>query len=76
VTFVGIAVAVAGLTVLQIVLGPPLFVGIVVAGLVALALLAASRRSLEIGRYFPELLKVPVLRSLIGGSEREGRRVA
>jgi O-antigen/teichoic acid export membrane protein len=76
VTFVGIAVAVAGLTVLQIVFGPPLLVGIVVAGLVALALLAASRRSLEIGRYFPELLKVPVLRSLIGGSEIEGRRVA
>lgn len=77
VTFVAIAAAVACLTALQVVFGPPLLVGIVVAGVVAVVLLAASRRSLEIGRYFPELLKVPVLRMLIGGSEAEaGRRGA
>jgi O-antigen/teichoic acid export membrane protein len=66
VTFGAIALAVAGLTVAQLALDPPLVVGLVAVAVAAVGLLLASRDSLEIGRYFPELLRVPVLRRLIG----------
>jgi O-antigen/teichoic acid export membrane protein len=66
VTFGAIALAVAGLTVAQLALDPPLVIGLVAVAVAAVGLLLASRDSLEIGRYFPELLRVPVLRRLIG----------
>ena len=70
--FVFVALALGGLVAVQVVLEPPLILAIGLVGLVALALVAASRHSLEIGVYFPELRRVPVLRALIGhGPERD-----
>jgi hypothetical protein len=66
VTFGAIALAVAGLTVAQLIFDVPLVVGLVAVAVVSVGLLLASRDSLEIGRYFPELLRVPILRQLIG----------
>lgn len=71
VTFGVIAAAVIGLAALQIAVAPPLPVGIGLVGLASLVLLAASRDSLEIGRYFPELLKVPLIGGLIGRPRSE-----
>jgi O-antigen/teichoic acid export membrane protein len=77
VTFVMIALAVTLLTALQLAFGMPLAVGLALTAIVSIGLLLASRDSLQIGRYFPELLRVPLLRDLIGGSGGEvGRRVA
>ena len=75
-TFATIAAALAGLVILQLVTGMPLLLGVVVAGMVSIALLGVSRGSLQIGRYFPELLKVPLLRQLIGGPDPEAERRA
>ncbi|HSL33853.1 MAG TPA: hypothetical protein VK871_09410, partial [Candidatus Limnocylindrales bacterium] len=66
VTFGAIALAVAGLTVAQLVFDLPLVVGLVAVAGVSVGRFLASRDSLEIGRYFPELLRIPVLRQLIG----------
>lgn len=66
VTFGAIALAVAGLTAAQLVFDLPLVVGLVAVAVVSVGLFLASRDSLEIGRYFPELLRIPVLRQLIG----------
>lgn len=71
VTFVAIAVAVGGLTLLQMVIQMPLPFGVALAAIVSAGLLIVSRGSLQIGRYFPELLKVPILRRLIGGQDAE-----
>jgi O-antigen/teichoic acid export membrane protein len=74
-TFAAIAIAVAGLTLVQHAVQLPLPIGVGLAAVVSICLLAASRGSLQIGRYFPELLKVPILRQLIGRPDAEvGRR--
>jgi hypothetical protein len=55
----------------------PLPLGLALAAVVSVGILRASRSSLQIGRYFPELLKVPVLRQLIARPDVEvGRRGA
>lgn len=69
VTFAAIAIAVVVLTIGQVALNPSLVIGIAAIVAVSLGLLVASRDSLELGRYFPELLRVPVLRQLIGRSD-------
>jgi O-antigen/teichoic acid export membrane protein len=66
VTFAAVIVAVVALAVIQMFLAPHLVISFALVGLASIGLLAASRESLEIGRYFPELLKVPVLRTLVG----------
>jgi hypothetical protein len=48
--------------------GPPFFVGIVAAAAVSLALVRINRGALQIGVYFPELLRVPILRRLFGAA--------
>ena len=50
---------------LQVSIDPPLAVGMAVAGTGALAVLVASRSALEITETFPELSRVPLLRSLL-----------
>ena len=65
VTFATIAVAIVALVLVQAVTDMPLPLGLALAAVVSLGILASSRGSLQIGRYFPELLKVPVLRQLI-----------
>lgn len=75
-TFAFIAAAVAALAAVQVVLAPPLVVAFALVAAAGLGLLAASRHSLEIGVYFPELRRVPVLRSLIGPGPEVDRRGA
>ena len=75
-TFATIAAAIAALILVQAVTGMPLPLGVALAAAVSVGLLRISRGSLQIGRYFPELLKVPFLRQLIGPPDVEvGRRV-
>jgi O-antigen/teichoic acid export membrane protein len=76
VTFAIIAVAIGGLTLLQLAVQMPLVVGVGLAAVVSIGLLGITRGSLQIGRYFPELLKVPILRQLIGGPDSEVGRGA
>lgn len=53
------------LTTCQVLLDPGIVVALPVAGVVSLGLLALTRRQLEIGETFPELLRVPGLRRLL-----------
>jgi O-antigen/teichoic acid export membrane protein len=75
-TFVTIGVAITALTMLQLVTQMPLPIAVVLAAGVSLGLLRASRNSLQIGRFFPELLRVPGLRRLIGGGDADAKRRA
>ena len=75
VTFVTIAVAIAALVLVQALTEMPLPLGLALAAAVSVGILGVSRSSLQIGRYFPELLKVPFLRQLIAQPDVEvGRR--
>lgn len=75
-TFAAVALAVAGLAIVQLVIQMPLPVGVSLAAVVSIGLLAVSRGSLQVGRYFPELLKVPILHQLIGPPDAEVERRA
>ena len=75
VTFATIAVAIVALILVQAVTDMPLPLGLALAAAVSVGILRVSRSSLQIGRYFPELLKVPFLRQLIAPPDVEvGRR--
>jgi O-antigen/teichoic acid export membrane protein len=76
VTFVSIGIAIAALTAVQLVTKMPLVVAVILVAAVSIGLLRASRNSLQIGLYFPELLKVPGLRMLIGGPRDDLERRA
>jgi O-antigen/teichoic acid export membrane protein len=52
---------------IQALLSPPFFVGVGLAGVAAVVVVGASRQMLRVGSVFPELLRVPLLRRLIGG---------
>ncbi len=73
-TYATVAVALAALTVVQLVTNMPLLLGVPLVAAVSVGLLRITRRSLQIGRYFPELLKIPVIRELIGKPESEVER--
>jgi len=76
VTFATIAVAIVALILVQALTEMPLPLGLALAAAVSVGILRVSRSSLQIGRYFPELLKVPFLRQLIARPDVEvGRRV-
>jgi O-antigen/teichoic acid export membrane protein len=51
----------------QALLSPPFFVGVGLAGVAAVVVVGASRQMLRVGSVFPELLRFPLLRRLIGG---------
>lgn len=61
-----IAAAAVGLFAIQTVFSPPLLVGVVLAGLASLAVVAVSRPLLQVAEVFPELLRFPLLRILVG----------
>jgi O-antigen/teichoic acid export membrane protein len=69
VTFALIAAALTALTLVQLLTQMPLPLGVALAAAVSVVLLRVSRNSLQIGRFFPELLKVPILRELIGRTD-------
>jgi hypothetical protein len=62
--YVSIAVAALALLVFQISLGPPLIVGVPVAGVVWLLLLRVNRDALHVATFFPELLRIPFAKYL------------
>jgi O-antigen/teichoic acid export membrane protein len=64
--FGSVGVGIVALIAFQLVLQPPLVVGVVVAGLVSLALVGVNRHALQVGLYFPELMRIPVVRLLFG----------
>jgi hypothetical protein len=60
-----VPVAVAAVLVAQVLLDPPLWIGLTIAGAVALAYIAATHRLLHLGQTFPELRRLPLARRLI-----------
>lgn len=72
--FGSIAAAIATLTVFELAVGPPLPVGLALSAALSIALLGINRSALQVGRYFPELLRLPVVGHLFGrpseGAER------
>lgn len=62
-----IAGAVGGLLVVQVALRPAIAVNLVLVGIASLVVLAAGRAVLRIGDTFPELLRLPLARRLLGG---------
>jgi O-antigen/teichoic acid export membrane protein len=70
--FTSVLFAIAILIAFQIAIQPPLIVGAAVAGLVSLGLVGMNRDALQIGLYFPELMRIPVLRRLFGAGAGAG----
>jgi O-antigen/teichoic acid export membrane protein len=48
-------------------LSPPFLVGLALAGVASAVVLAANRAMLRVGAVFPEILRVPLLRRIVGG---------
>jgi len=71
--FASVAVAIVALTATQLVFHPPFVVGFVASAAVSLALIRINRGALQIGVYFPELMRVPVLRRLLGAAPNRGK---
>ncbi len=73
VVFVAIAVALVVLWLVQVTAGLSLIPGLAAIGVGWLLLVIGGRRALELGRYFPELARIPVVRSLVGASGPDGK---
>ena len=58
--------ATAALAAIQIVLDPPLIVGLVLVGIASLVVLMGGRHHLQLADTFPELGRVPLIRRIIG----------
>lgn len=63
-TYIAIVIAAAGLLVLEILINPPVIIGLPLAGLVSLVVLLANRRVLNIADTFPELMRLPLMKRL------------
>jgi O-antigen/teichoic acid export membrane protein len=61
-----IALSTLGLLLVQLTMSTNIYIGIVLAALVSLLVLALTRKSLAIGQTFPELLRFPLMRRLFG----------
>ena len=66
VVFAAIGLSLILLAAAQVAVHAGLVVGLIVIALVWLALVVGSRRTLELGRYFPELGRIPIVRDLVG----------
>lgn len=64
--YLTIVATAAALLAVDVIAGPPLLVGLVLAGLGSLAVLAVGRRSLRMHETFPELMRYRIVRALIG----------
>lgn len=64
--YASIAAAAGGLIALQTLLQPPVLLSLVLAGCISLVLLRVNRAALDIENTFPELLRVPLLRPILG----------
>lgn len=65
--YVVIAVAVTALAGVQLLFDPPLAAGAALAGVASLVVVVANRRLLDVAATFPELLRVPGARRVLGG---------
>jgi hypothetical protein len=66
--YVVIIAAALAVLAIQSLVRPPLVVGLVVAGLASLAVVALNRDALRIAETFPELLRIPFSRHLLGSA--------
>lgn len=67
--YVALAVGALGLLAVEVLLKPGFIVGVVLAGLVSLAVFAVTRSELRIGETFPEIRRIPFARQLFGVSD-------
>jgi O-antigen/teichoic acid export membrane protein len=65
-----VAAATAAVWIFDVVLGPPLIVGLAAGGIAWVVVLLASRSSLEAADLFPELAKIPLIGRLVVGGAR------
>jgi O-antigen/teichoic acid export membrane protein len=63
--YVVIAVAAGALAAVQLLLGPPLYVGVGLAAIASLIVLFVNRHLLDMAETFPELARIPGLRRLL-----------
>jgi hypothetical protein len=61
-----IIAATAGLTIFQLIVEPPLYVSLPIAAVISLVLLRLNASKLQVGEMFPELLKIPGVKVLLG----------
>jgi O-antigen/teichoic acid export membrane protein len=61
-----LAVASAGLGIVELVVHPGFIVALVLAGIVSVAVFTLTRSELRIGRTFPELMRIPLVNWLFG----------
>jgi O-antigen/teichoic acid export membrane protein len=64
--YVFVAAAAAALGLAQVLLHPPLWVGLPLAAIASLVVVVANRRLLQVQETFPEVLKLPFMRRLLG----------
>lgn len=64
--YASIALGTLGLMVFQNLISPPIYIGIVLAGLISLTVLVINRNVLNIEQTFPELLRFKLVRLLFG----------
>jgi hypothetical protein len=61
-----ILVAVVVLAIVQFLIRPGLILSVVLAGIASAAVLAANRRQLDVATTFPEILRLPFARRILG----------
>jgi O-antigen/teichoic acid export membrane protein len=61
-----IALGVVGLLLIQVLLSPPILISFGLAAIVSLAVVGLNRRALDVGQMFPEVLRFPLVRWLLG----------
>lgn len=64
--YLSLIAATVGLLLIQALVNPPFFVSAALAAVVSLGLLRLNRRILDIDHVFPEILRIPLIRPLLG----------
>jgi len=64
--YASIAIAAAALWILQAAAAPPVFVGLALAAVVSLLVLRINRRLLRADEMFPEMMRLPLAKQLLG----------
>lgn len=72
--YVVITLAITALAGVQLLLEPPLLVGTALAAVASLVVLVVNRRLLDVAATFPELLRLPGARRLLGASDKPRAR--
>src|SRR5690606_14208380 len=64
--YVVLIAATVAMLAMQLIFNPPVLVGVVMVGVISLAVLRLNRDVLNVGNMFPELLRIPGMRWLLG----------